>query len=903
MDKLSIGSTASCPPQTGWSWRIFALFLALTLTVWLWPSIFGGKVLLPLDILSHSPPNVPLDDEPVRNGLIGDMICENYTWQLFQRRALAAGELPLWNPYTFCGHPLYTTGQASTFYPLNAIFWTVPLPQAYVVFTWVHLFLGGLFTYLFCRRMGIGGFGAAVGGIAFAMGGFLTTRLLWPMLLGSAIWLPLMLLWIDWMAEPAPLARWTRGLLVGAFLFVLPILAGFFEIAFYAYVACGVFTLFRVARLLRRPEDQVAGEPEDAGTAGRQDAGTQGTGDGRARKAGLFLLKVGVTPVLAALLAAPQLLPFFEVMDRNVRSGRGDFNTVKASALAPVDLLTLVSPDALGNPAEHVNFSLPERQWHEAAPVYFGPKNYVEAGFYFGLLPLGFLLLGLAGRYRGFVYAWFLLGLALAFALVTPAYKLFFHVVPGAEQVRTPFRWMYLVLFAGAFLAGMGGQYWYDRLGRPVGRAGRTIVGLALFGCLAVATAVVVLLFYPGPLLDWAGRLVEAQGRVGAAFKSPGDLAGFIWLNGFRFALFALAAAICIALGWWKPWPAQTARWISLAALTLMALDLGQASFGFYTHADPAILEQRTPAIEHMASDPGLFRIGRYGPEKFLYANLPSIYGLQDFGGYDSIILTDYVRFLEAIEHQHLVKFNIVMTIERPASLDSPLLPLLNIRYLLTGRTLDHPDWQPVPVEANVKLYRVRPERELPRAFLVSSVRPVGSLDEAIHEIKSGAVNVFTAATVEAPPEVAEKLVDSADGEKGTARITRYQFSRVCIETSTARRALLVLLDVHYPGWKAYIDGAPAEVYRTNGVFRGVSVPAGRHEVEFRFEPGSFRTGVVIAAGCLVLLTVLGVTGRWRGPAGPEFTSVADSSCGASLTTENEAGEASAFREEGDGGV
>nr|HQA46352.1 hypothetical protein [Phycisphaerae bacterium] len=60
---------------------------------------------------------------------------------------------------------------------------------------------------------------------------------------------------------------------------------------------------------------------------------------------------------------------------------------------------------------------------------------------------------------------------------------------------------------------------------------------------------------------------------------------------------------------------------------------------------------------------------------------------------------------------------------------------------------------------------------------------------------------------------------------------------------------------------------------------------------------------VVIAAGCLVLLTVLGVTGRWRGPAGPEFTSVADSSCGASLTTENEAGEASAFREEGDGGV
>ena len=96
----------------------FALFLAAGTTVWLSPSIIGGKALLPLDLLSHRPPT----DEPVHNSLIGDMLCENYTWKLFQRRALAAGELPLWNPFTFCGHPLYSTGQASTFYPLNAIF-------------------------------------------------------------------------------------------------------------------------------------------------------------------------------------------------------------------------------------------------------------------------------------------------------------------------------------------------------------------------------------------------------------------------------------------------------------------------------------------------------------------------------------------------------------------------------------------------------------------------------------------------------------------------------------------------------------------------------------------------------------------------------------------------------------
>src|SRR5690606_16204483 len=136
------------------------------------------------------------------------------------------------------------------------------------------------------------------------------------------------------------------------------------------------------------------------------------------------------------------------------------------------ELLTVISPDALGNPAEHAHFRLPERSW-TAGSHYFGPKNYVEVGFYFGLLPLAFLLLSPARRNRGFLFAWVLLALAVALALVTPVYKLFYYGVPGAEQVRTPFRWMYLAFFAGTFLAGMGAQFWYDRLLRPARPVGR----------------------------------------------------------------------------------------------------------------------------------------------------------------------------------------------------------------------------------------------------------------------------------------------------------------------------------------------------------------------------------------------------------------------------------------------
>lgn len=866
---------------TGWT---FSLFLAVALVLWLWPSVFGGKVLLPLDLLTHNPPHEPASPGPVHNPLIGDMLYENYTWKLFQRRCLAVGELPLWNPDIFCGHPLYTTGQTSTFYPLNALFLIGPLPHTYAVFTGIHLFLGGVFTYLFCRRVGVGSFGAGVGGMIFALGGLLTARLVFPMLLASAIWLPLMLLWVDWMSEPAALARKTRGLLAGAVLFAQPVLGGFFEIAFYAYVACGLFALYLAGRMLlcgptRRETGPPASAPgggpvtEDVAAVTERPEGTAvsvgpipavaGVVPSRWRLLGAFLVKVGLAPVLAAVVCAPQILPFLEVMKLNVRAGKGDYSTAVSSALAGQELLTVAVPDALGNPAVHERFDLRERRWVPIAgksgdAYYYGPKNYVEVGFYFGLLPLMFLVLSPAGRARHRPFYWGLLGIGLALALGTPLYKLFYYLVPGAEQVRTPFRWLYLSFFAAACLSAIGGQYWYDRLTRPAGRFAQAAVSSWGFLWLALLAATVVLLFVPSQTDAVAERLMAANERVRNTFATPGELASVLWVNALRLTLFGAASAVVLKLAWWRAWPPGRAVVISAAALALVALDLGQASYGFYTHADPQLLERRPPLLKVLEADHDLFRIGRYGPDKYLYSNLPSIYGLQDFGGYDSIILTDYATLLGGIEFQHLLKYNIIMTIERPKSLDSPLLPLLNIRYLLTRKDFEHPDWQAVPVEGGVKLYRVRPERELPRAFLVNQVQSAGSLGDAIAWMKAGEFDARRIAVVQTDRQAAAALVDSAGSEPGTARVTRYRPSSVEIETSAPGRRLLVLSDVMYPGWQASVDGRPASIVTTNGVFRGVSVPSGTHRVEFSFAPGRFRVGLIASGMCIVGLIVAG---------------------------------------------
>ena len=60
--------------------------------------------------------------------------------------------------------------------------------------------------------------------------------------------------------------------------------------------------------------------------------------------------------------------------------------------------------------------------------------------------------------------------------------------------------------------------------------------------------------------------------------------------------------------------------------------------------------------------------------------------------------------------------------------------------------------------------------------------------------------------------------------------------------------------DSWFPGWSASVDGSAVAILRANGIVRGLYVPAGRHEVEMRYWPRSFRLGCSVS-----LATVAGL--------------------------------------------
>jgi uncharacterized membrane protein YfhO len=98
-----------------------------------------------------------------------------------------------------------------------------------------------------------------------------------------------------------------------------------------------------------------------------------------------------------------------------------------------------------------------------------------------------------------------------------------------------------------------------------------------------------------------------------------------------------------------------------------------------------------------------------------------------------------------------------------------------------------------------------------------------------------------------------------ADPSLDQAVVTSYEADRLAIRTSTTAPGLLVLSEVYYPSWKAYVDGHPTHLYVADGALRAMAVPPGEHTMELRFESDALAVGIVISSMAVLLLALLGL--------------------------------------------
>jgi len=145
----------------------------------------------------------------------------------------------------------------------------------------------------------------------------------------------------------------------------------------------------------------------------------------------------------------------------------------------------------------------------------------------------------------------------------------------------------------------------------------------------------------------------------------------------------------------------------------------------------------------------------------------------------------------------------------------------------------------------------------IPRFYFVSEVESVEGLEEVKNILWERDV-VYDSDKFD-PEETA--LVQDADfgrrnfnTEDSGLNIIEYKNHQVTLETSSKEDSFLVFSDNYYPEWKAYIDGAETEIYRTNGIIKGIYIPKGTHKLEFIYTPKYYLSSVIISLSSFMLV-------------------------------------------------
>lgn len=213
-------------------------------------------------------------------------------------------------------------------------------------------------------------------------------------------------------------------------------------------------------------------------------------------------------------------------------------------------------------------------------------------------------------------------------------------------------------------------------------------------------------------------------------------------------------------------------------------------------------------------------------------------YYFSSVGGYHSAKLRRYQDLIEhclKYEHTHILSY---ISGEVPSLAKLPVLNMLNAKYFIYA-----PQQGGVITNAHV----------LGNAWFVQAIQPVGNPWEEISTLRD--IDLAHTAVIDTTKFAITDLNKLA---KGTIYLQVYQPNYLVYEAHAVGNGLAVFSEIYYPkGWQAYIDNKPVEIIRANYVLRALAIPAGKHIIQWKFEPGSYRIGSQIMLVSSLLLSIL----------------------------------------------
>lgn len=716
---------------------------------------------------------------------------------------------PLWNPFVFLGMPSFASGAYNPLiYPPD---WPLALVQKALPFlpdmTWMLLyyFLAGLFTFLLAREWGASAEGALLGAAAFVFAPNLVavgSHGHGSQLVDSA-YLPLML----WLA-----ARWMRtgGLanlgwlaLAGGF----QMLRGHAQIAFYTWLAVGLYLLVDLIASLIRPSSSSAQPTAKLARA----------------------VGVGAAMALAFGIAGFYNLPLRDYARWSIRGG-GEGGGVGMSyatqwSMGPWELPSVVVPWAVG---------FGDQTYWGAMPFTNYPNAYM--GMVVVVLALPAVLA--AGGPRIFAALLALVSLFIAFGSHFPLYGFLYDHLPLFNKFRVPV--MIIVLFQLALALGAAWGWSTVAVERAGGARGRVASRLLIAAVLALGLVLIVGLAGQD---SWREGYVRSAMAHREGFPREAALAAYA-----RFVPDLLRACVLglVALG--LVGLARNARLsIPLASVGLLAVMLIELWPVSTSVMEPVIGERQAASLE----------TGRDDVIEFLERAAPvGTFRILPLDEFQSNRFAGFA--IATVGGAHAAKTRLIQDFIETGGADNRYwLRLLNVRYAATRQPVDSIPGLRRVYQGSGSVFEI-PEA-LPRATVLGAYRVASPARAILDSIASGRADAARMTWLERDPGLALGPVEGA-----RVAIASYKLNQVELRVETPGAALVRLADLWYPDWDATVDGRPAEILKADYLLRAVAVPAGSHKVEFHFRPRAMRQGLLLSCASLLVTLVLLVAGLLR---------------------------------------
>ncbi|AMA49255.1 YfhO family protein [Flavobacterium covae] len=177
------------------------------------------------------------------------------------------------------------------------------------------------------------------------------------------------------------------------------------------------------------------------------------------------------------------------------------------------------------------------------------------------------------------------------------------------------------------------------------------------------------------------------------------------------------------------------------------------------------------------------------------------------------------------------------------------VLNMLNVKYL---------------IQKNEKgeQFPIRNQQANGNAWFVKSIKFVKSADEEMKSLSN--FNSRSVAILNTVSEKSQQLKETKtiSNEKAKITLQSYKSNDLKYESINPKNGFAVFSEIYYgKGWNAYIDGKLVDHYRVDYILRGLPIPAGKHNIEFKFEPQVVKIGSIIALISFILMIGLIIGG------------------------------------------